>query len=207
MVVLTILQIIGAIGDIFVGILLLLGYAVVTALTGVGVVASAFLVLSMVALGLAVFSFALAYGLWAGKGWAWSLSVIGAVIGLCLGVLGLVVGGLALENLIDLTPIILSLLVLVYLNTHKVRTFFGKIPGVLLVPPLIPPAMSPPIPAVAPPTFSQPVPQPPFPQPQLRQEVSSQPGPAPWGLSVCPNCGNSLQPGVNFCDRCGTRLR
>ena len=31
--------------------------------------------------------------------------------------------------------------------------------------------------------------------------------PSPYGMGACPNCGSPLQPYVNFCDRCGTRLR
>jgi len=37
-----------------------------------------------------------------------------------------------------------------------------------------------------------------------------QPGfqqPSPYGMCACPNCDSPLQPYVNFCDRCGTRLR
>ncbi len=204
-VVLTILQIISGVGDIFMGILLLLAYTVVTALAGVGAVATAFLGLGMVALGLAVFSFALAYGVWTGEGWAWSLSIIGAVIGLCLGVLGLVVGGLTLENLIDVVPIALYALILAYLYTRKVRAYFGKAGGITVVPPLIPAPASQPYPPLARPPPPQPAQQPYYPQPQLQQEALAQP--TPWGLSACPNCGNPLQPGVNFCDRCGTRLR
>jgi len=47
----------------------------------------ALLLIDLVAIGLGIFSLTLAYGVWTGKRWAWPLSVIGAIIGIILGVL------------------------------------------------------------------------------------------------------------------------
>lgn len=201
LVILTVLQIISGIGDVFIGILLLFAYLVLGVLGG-GLLAAAFLLLGILAFALGVFSFVLAYGLWAGKGWAWSLSVIGATIGLILGVLGLLVSGLTPDSITDLIPIILSALVLVYLNTSSVRAYFGRPTDMILFRPAAPPAVAQPYPPMA---------QPPYPPPAIQQPYYPQQGPvaqpAPWGVSTCLNCATPFQPGANFCDRCGTRLR
>ncbi len=199
--ILTILQIISGIGDILIGTLLILAYAVATALIGGGPLPTAFLLLAIVAFGLGIFSFALAYGLWAGKGWAWGLSVIGAIIGLTLGAISLAVGGLTLESFTSLLPIVLYALILVYLNTGNVRAFFGRTGGIAAVRTVVPASGDQPY---------MPVTQSPYPQPAIQQPYYPQgpfPQPTPWGASVCPNCGTPNQPGANFCDRCGTRLR
>src|SRR5208282_3259187 len=70
---------------------------------------------------------------------------------------------------------------------------------------------------------AQPYLPPQYEQPRYRQPFSQQPQPAPqsyypppqtgfqqpspYGMGACPNCGSRLQAYVNFCDRCGTRLR
>lgn len=209
--ILTILEIISGIGDIVLGVILLLAYALFSVLPGGGFLGTAFLLLGMVAFGLGIFSFALAYGLWTGKGWAWGLSIIGALIGLSLGVFGLALGNLTVESLANLIPIILSALVLVYLNTGAVRAFFGRSVGIATVRPVVPAAGGPPY---LPVTQSQPsVPQPyypppqqaTFPQPTVQQPYYPQP--TPLEVWFCRNCGAPAQPGVNFCDRCGACLR
>ena len=196
--ILTVLQIFSGIGDMLLGILLLLA-----ALIG-GLLGTAFLMLSMIAFGLGIFSFILASGLWSGRGWAWGLSVIGAIIGLVLGALGLAFGGLTIESLTNLIPITLSVLVLVYLNTSIVRYFFGRAGGVLVVRPVMPMSGGPPY---------MPLTQSPCPQPAVQQPYYPQPGQgafpqaSPWAISACPNCGSPVEPGANFCNGCGTRLR
>ncbi len=200
--ILTALQILSGIGDILIGTILLLA-SLVLGILGGGVLASAFLLLGLLAFALGIFSFVLAYGLWTGKGWAWSLSVIGATIGLVLGVLGLVVGGLTLDSLADLIPIILSVLILVYLNTNTVRAFFGRPIRMPLFRPVARPTV-PPYPPMAQPAYPQPpIQQPYYPQPQPGSVAQ----PTPWNVGICPNCSTPFQPGANFCDRCGTRLR
>jgi hypothetical protein len=211
--ILTILQIIGGIGDIILGVLLLLAYAVVSALIGGGFLGTALLLLGMVAFGLGIFSFALAYGLWTGKGWAWIFSLIGALIGLMLGVVGRVVGGLTLENLANLIPIVLYALILFYLNTGNVRAFFGRSAGVAIVRPVVPAAGGPPYVPLTQTQYPQPSVPPPyyppqqatFPQPAVQQPYYPQP--TPLEIGFCRNCGTPAQPGANFCDCCGARLR
>jgi hypothetical protein len=63
----------------------------------------------------------LAYGLFVGKGWAWVWSLVFAVIGLILGLLG-AVGSLGSVIL----PIIIYLIIIYYLTRSHVKAFFGK---------------------------------------------------------------------------------
>lgn len=194
--ILTALQIISGIMDIIIGILLILGYAVFSLFVGGGFIATGLLLLGMVAFILGIFSFVLAYGLWTGRSWAWELSIIGAVIGLVLGILGLVFTGLTLLSLAYIAPIVLYAIILVYLNTRNVKAFFGRMGGIVFPPPLIPR----PVPAPYPPMAQQPYPQ--------AAQQPYYPQPPPWTpTTACPNCGAPLHMGVNFCDRCGTRLR
>jgi hypothetical protein len=199
--ILTVLQIISGIGDVLVGIILLFG-GLVFGILGGGILGSALLLLGTLAFALGVFSFILAFGLWTGKGWAWSLSLIGAMIGLVLGVLGIVVGGLTVVSLAYLVPIILSVLILVYLNTNAVRVFFGRPVRMPMFRPVAPSTVAAPYPPMAQPPYSQPAFQQQY-YPQPQQGTTAQP--APW--MVCPNCATPYQAGANFCDRCGTRLR
>lgn len=202
-VILAVLQILSGIGDVFIAVLLLFAFIFLGGVKG-GVPADALLFLGILALILGAFSFVLAYGLWTGKGWAWGLSIIGAVIGLALGLLWLVVSGLTPQSLTSLVPIILSAIILIYLNTSGVRAFFGKLGGVPVLVPMPPPVPAQPYP---------PLPQPPYQQPTIQQPYYPQPyptpsaQPSPWGVTVCPNCGTPPQPAAYFCDRCGTRLR
>ena len=204
--VLTILQILGGIGDIAVGILLILAYVVVTALVGGGFLATGLLLLGFVAFGLGVLSFALAYGLWAGKGWAWGLSIVGAIIGLIFGVLSLasalVSGGLTAETLADLVPIILYLVILVYLNTRSVRAFFGRTGGVAFARALAPPPGGQPYMPQTQSSYVQPPPQQPY-----YQQQGAFPQSSGWGTIACSYCGALNHSAANFCDRCGNRIR
>ncbi len=211
---LTILQIVSGIGDILLGIVLILAYAVASALVGGGLLATAFLLLGIVAFGLGIFSFVLAYGIWIGKGLVWGLSMIGALIGLALGLFGLASSasaGLTLESLTNLIPIILSAIVIVYLNTGPVRAFFGRSVSIATVRPVVQMTGGPPYlpltetqPSVEHPYYPQPQ-QAAFPQPTVQQPYPPQS--TSWEIRFCRSCGTPAQPGANFCDRCGAHLR
>lgn len=197
-VILTVFQIIGGLGDVFIGILLLyLG------LPGGGLSADASLLLGILALGLGTLSFVLAFGLWTGRAWAWTLGVVGATIGLVLGVLGIIVWGIRALSVSYLIPIVLYGMILAYLNTNGVRAFFGQPVHIPRFRPVAPPITAPPYPPMAQPPYPQTIQPPYYPQPQ----PGTFPQPTPWGAGICPNCGTPFQPGANFCDRCGTRLR
>jgi uncharacterized membrane protein (DUF2068 family) len=79
------LEIIIGIGDVTIGTVLLM-LALTAGVLG-GALAAALFLIDFVAIGLGIFSLTLAYGLWTGKRWAWTPAVIGAIIGILLGVL------------------------------------------------------------------------------------------------------------------------
>jgi len=63
----------------------------------------------------------LAYGLWNGKGWAWTWTLAFAVIGVILAFVSMLRG-----NLWDIVRLIADVLLIYYLNTSKVKGFFGR---------------------------------------------------------------------------------
>ncbi|MEM2084234.1 MAG: hypothetical protein QXP60_09790 [Nitrososphaerota archaeon] len=83
------------------------------------------LVVSIVLLILGLVSFLLAYGLWTGKGWAWTLTFIFSIIGILLGLVSLPAG---------IITILINIVILYYLTRPHVKAFFGKAP-----PPVPPP--------------------------------------------------------------------
>jgi len=206
--ILTILQVISGIGEILLGALLILGYIVATVIVGGGFLATALLLLGFVAFGLGILSFALAYGLWTGKGWAWGLSFVGAIIGLIFGVFSLVsslIGGLTLENIAaivaGIVPLILYLLIIVYLNTRNVRAFFGRAGVIAFGPQMGPAPGGPPYMPQAQPVYTQP------PQQAYYQQQGTYPQSTPVGTVACSYCGAPNNPSANFCDNCGNRIR
>jgi hypothetical protein len=78
--------------------------------TLVGVV---FIVVGLVA-------FVLAYGFWTGKGWAWILGIIFAIIGIVLGAVSLV-GSPA-----SIVGIVLNIVIIYYLTRPHVKEWFGR---------------------------------------------------------------------------------
>jgi hypothetical protein len=83
------------------------------------------LVITIFLLILGLISFLLAYGLWTGKGWAWTLTFIFSIIGMLLGLVSLPFG---------IIIILIDVLILYYLTRPHVKAFFGKAP-----PPIPPP--------------------------------------------------------------------
>jgi hypothetical protein len=83
------------------------------------------LIATIVLLILGLVSFLLAYGLWTGKGWAWTLTFIFSIIGILLGLISLPSG---------IISILINVLILYYLTRPHVKAFFGKAP-----PPIPPP--------------------------------------------------------------------
>jgi len=78
-------------------------------------------VIGVVLLILALLYLGLAWGLWTGKGWAWTLSLILAVLGIIISLLGLLRGRLGI-----LIVLILDAVIVYYLFRPNVRTFFGE---------------------------------------------------------------------------------
>ena len=63
----------------------------------------------------------MAYGLWKGKGWAWTITVILSFIGIALGIVSIVTG-----NIGAIFHLIINAVVVYYLYRPHVKTFFGK---------------------------------------------------------------------------------
>jgi len=75
--------------------------------------------IALIVLGLAYF--VMAYGLWKGKGWAWSITVVLSFIGIALGVVSIVTG-----NIGAIFHVIINAVILYYLYRTHVKMFFGK---------------------------------------------------------------------------------
>jgi len=63
----------------------------------------------------------LAWGLWTGKGWAWILSLLLAVLGIVLSAVSLARGAFG-----PLIVLVLDVIIVYYLFRPNVRTFFGE---------------------------------------------------------------------------------
>ena len=71
----------------------------------------------LVLLILAALNFLIAYGFWNGRGWAWTLGIIFACLGLIMGLLSLPSG---------IIQILINALILYYLTRPNVKRYFGK---------------------------------------------------------------------------------
>ncbi|HKG72393.1 MAG TPA: hypothetical protein VKA87_10860 [Nitrososphaeraceae archaeon] len=102
----TIVAILTAIGG-----LIFLGSGLVLLIVGIGVI--------LLALGIAYL--VMAYGLWNGRGWAWTITLILSVIGIVVAIASIVTG-----NLSAIISIIIHAVVIYYLYRPNVKAFFGK---------------------------------------------------------------------------------
>jgi uncharacterized membrane protein (DUF2068 family) len=92
----------------------LLSTGAVLLVVGIGVVP--------IALGIA--SFVMAYGLWKGKRWAWTITLILSVIGIIVGIASIATG-----NVGAIIHIIINAVVIYYLYRPNVKAYFGKVPS------------------------------------------------------------------------------
>ncbi len=74
---------------------------------------------ALIVLGIAYF--VMAYGLWKGKGWVWTITVVLSFIGIVLGVTSIAVG-----NIGATFHIVINIIVVYYLYRTQVKAFFGK---------------------------------------------------------------------------------
>lgn len=72
-------------------------------------------------LALGVASFVVAYGLWKGLGWAWTVTVVLAIISLVLNAITVATG-----NPGGIISIIISAVILYYMYRRHVKEYFGK---------------------------------------------------------------------------------
>ncbi|MFL6422021.1 MAG: hypothetical protein ACJ71R_00335 [Nitrososphaeraceae archaeon] len=63
----------------------------------------------------------MAYGLWNGRGWAWTITLILSVIGIIIALVSIAAG-----NVAAIVNIIIHGIVIYYLYRPNVKTFFGK---------------------------------------------------------------------------------
>ena len=101
--IIAILIIIGGILFLFSGIVLLI--------IGIGFI--------LLALGIAYL--VMAYGLWKGKGWAWTITLILSVIGIIIAIVSIAAG-----NVAAIINVIIHGIVIYYLYRPNVKAFFGK---------------------------------------------------------------------------------
>jgi hypothetical protein len=125
---LIILAMIGGVVDVLGAALFLILTSVAPSWLGIfvgpGIVRLVFLILSALSfllLFLGVASFFLAYGLWKGRGWAWTWALNSAIIGLAASIVALVAG-------IGVIGVATNALTLYYLTRTEVKVFFGKAP-------------------------------------------------------------------------------
>ena len=79
------------------------------------------IVIGAIMIGLAIFSFIVAWGLLKGRGWAWTATVVLSVISLVFGVISVVTG-----NWFSLINVIISGIIIYYMYRPHVKAYFGK---------------------------------------------------------------------------------
>lgn len=70
----------------------------------------------------------IAWGLWTGQGWAWTVMLIFTI-------LSLIVSIIALIAIVGIVPLIINIIILYYLTRPHVKAFFGKGPPMEAPPP------------------------------------------------------------------------
>lgn len=113
--IIAILTIIGGIGFLASGIAAVVAAPFLSDMEGL----SAGIGAALIALGIAYF--VMAYGLWKGKGWAWTITLILSYIGIALGIASIITG-----NIAAVFHLIINIIVVYYLYRPNVKMFFGK---------------------------------------------------------------------------------
>ena len=70
---------------------------------------------------LGIASFVMAYGLWKGKGWAWTITLIISVISIISAIVSIAFGGYG-----AIINIIINAVIIYYLYRPNVKAYFGK---------------------------------------------------------------------------------
>ena len=113
--IIAILTIIGGIGFLASGIAAVVAAPFLSDMEGL----SAGIGAVLIALGIAYF--VMAYGLWKGKGWAWTITLVLSFIGIAFGIASIVTG-----NIGAVFHLIINIIVVYYLYRPNVKAFFGK---------------------------------------------------------------------------------
>ena len=85
------------------------------------VVGAGILALGWILMGIGIFSFIIAYGLFKGKSSAWKLTVIVSILSIAVNAVSIAIG-----NTIGIANIVIIVTILYYLFTTNVRAFFVK---------------------------------------------------------------------------------
>ena len=94
-----------------IGRIAFLGIGTILIVIGIG--------LGFIILGIAYF--VMAYGLWNGRRWAWTITLIISGIGVIVGIASIIIG-----NFGSIISIIINSAIIYYLYRPDVKTFFGK---------------------------------------------------------------------------------
>jgi hypothetical protein len=94
-----------------IGGLIFLASGLVLFIIGIGII--------LLALGIAYL--VMAYGLWKGKGWAWTITLILSAIGIVVALISIAAG-----NIGAIVSIVIHGVVIYYLYRPNVKAFFGK---------------------------------------------------------------------------------
>jgi hypothetical protein len=78
-------------------------------------------ILGGILIAIGILSLFTAFGVWTGKGWAWTVSLVLAILGLLFGLI-IMIGSAVLE----IVWIIVYAIMIYYLYRPNVRSFFGK---------------------------------------------------------------------------------
>ena len=209
--------------DILIGLLLIAVYSLAVTIIGMGASSLGLFLVPSIALFFIVgfLSLVLSYGLWTGKGWAWVSAIVLALIGLVTGLIGLLFG-----SYLYIIPMVFYGIILVYLGTRSVRSFFGRAfphwppspaftggPYPAPYAPALQPGYASP-PQNGPPPYGciTPPPYPPFPQNAQPPSYPDQPSSIAFHqpfrrTGMCPTCLSPVEIGAAQCLRCGSRLR
>ncbi len=105
-----------------------LGVSIIAALTIIGgiIFLASGLVLLIIGIGIILLALGIAYmvmayGLWKGRGWAWTITLILSAIGIVVALVSIAAG-----NVAAIVNIIIHGIVIYYLYRPNVKTFFGK---------------------------------------------------------------------------------
>ena len=112
--IIAILTVIGGIGFLASGI----AAAAALFLSNIGILSAA---IGAVLIVLGIAYFVMGYGLWKGKGWAWTITLVLSYIGIAFGIASIVTG-----NIGAVFHLIINIIVVYYLYRPNVKSFFGK---------------------------------------------------------------------------------
>ena len=118
--IIAVLEILGALVMLSIGALALIAGEAAVGL-GLGLLPGLVAVLGAVMLILAIVMLGVAWGLWTGKGWAWTLAVVFIVLGIIVGVAQMIAGGYH-----GILTLIIQVIIVYYLFRPNVKAYFGK---------------------------------------------------------------------------------